>query len=251
MMHSSSPHQSPEKVYFFHLRKAGGTSLRNYLGAYASEKQIPLEVDEGYSLNHAQRFNSMPRTLHITSLRHPIERIKSSYRFEGRWKQTEANFRPETELAFAKWVAETRCNHRERRLWTCSENYYVKSLIGYPQAGANGLGRAELALAKRRLREFEIVLITEQFSNLKTNRYLQHRLGFAQQVPHKRFPQPKRPEASDEELFDQPTMDWLFEANRLDLELYQDACELFARRIGRHRLLQLPSTLLGRLTGAG
>lgn len=147
--------------------------------------------------------------------------------------------------------AQTRCNHHKSFLWMCSENYYVKSLIGYPEAGANGLGRAELALAKRRLRDFEIVLITERFADTDTQRYMQRRLGFDKPIPNLRFPQPKRPDATDEELFDQPTMDWLYEANRLDLELYQDACELFARRLGRHRLLDLPSRLLKRLKGTG
>lgn len=61
MMHSSFPHQKPEQVYFFHLRKAGGASLKQYLSAYASQKQIPVQFGEGYSLNHTRWFRRLNR----------------------------------------------------------------------------------------------------------------------------------------------------------------------------------------------
>ena len=225
------------RIYLHHFRRAGGTSLRFYCEQLTTEKGWQCEVEEGHALDFERHFTTSPPTLHITCLRDPITRIKSSYRFEGRWPQMDPDPRLETAKSFARWVAETRCNDGDSFLWMCTENYYVKSLIGYPRAGAVSVGRDELDLAKRRLREFELVLVTDRLSYPETARFLRRKLDFDMPVPHRRYPELERPAATDEELFDAPTLARLGEANQLDFELYQEAEKLFRQRTSKWNIL--------------
>ena len=232
-----------ERLYLHHFRRAGGTSLRSYCEQLAEEKGWQYDVIEGYTLDFERQFESAPPTLHITCLRDPIARIKSSYRFEGRWGQQDRDPRPETEKSFADWAEERRCNDGQPFLWMCTENYYVKSLIGYPTIGADGIGREELDLAKQRLRKFELVLITDRLSDPETADYLRQRLDFDVPVPHRRYREHERPAATDSELFDAPTLTWLGEANQLDIELFREAERLFRRRVRMQNSRWIPRAL--------
>ena len=224
---------SVERVFLYHMRRAGGTSLRSYCQSPARENGLQYNVVEGCSLDYDRYFAASPATLHVVCLRDPIDRIKSSYRFEGRWRQRETVCTAETAKSFSSWEGETRCDDGQSDvLWKCSENYYVKALIGYPRVVGSGVGRAELDLAKRRLREFGLVLITESLSHSETAAYVRQVLNFDMPIPHERYPELERPEASDEELFDAPTLVRLQEANQLDFELYQEAKELLQQRMG-------------------
>jgi hypothetical protein len=137
---------------------------------------------------------------------------------------------------FSQWVAENRCIKHDPFLWQCTENYYIKALIGYPSAGADGIGQPELELAKNILRKFDIVLITELLNHPNTEKFLHRQLSFRSPIPNLRFQQPPRPAATDAELFDAPTLEWLAEANRLDSELYLDTCDLFWRRVNHRNI---------------
>ena len=215
------------------MRKAGGTSLRKYLVEYSSINKIPIQIDEGYTIDTQRLSRKTSQELAVTCLRDPIERIKSSYRFEGRWEQHDKNVSIDTMKPFSIWAAKNRFNNDNNFVWVCTENYYIKALIGYPKFGQNKIGRRELELAKENLLKFDIVLLTEQLSYLKTSQYLKKKLGIDHPVPMFKYPELPRPEMTDEEFFDQQTLIWLTEVNELDIELYKTACRLFEKRTGR------------------
>lgn len=220
-------------AFLYHMRKAGGTSLRRYLAEWAAHTGRSVDVVEGLTLGSTTPFLFETETVHLTSLREPIARLKSAYRFEGRWPQTATTRTPESAQPFAVWVRETAVSDPERPgwLWQCSSNYYVKSLTGWPRGGVD-VDQRRTNEAKRILERFEIVLITEELSSTATQQYLKRRLDFDGTLTRAR-PGTKAasPVESDNDLFDESTMLWLRDLNRWDTELYEFATELHASRL--------------------
>ena len=88
--------------YLLHMRKAGGTTLRNYLNDLLIAKPDHLVyVSEGQTFN-VSCFRDQGELLTMTSLRHPMARILSSYWFEGQfqYKGTTLGFSPFTAQSF-------------------------------------------------------------------------------------------------------------------------------------------------------
>ena len=217
------------------MRKAGGTSLRWHLEAWTEHTGRSVDVVEGWTLGYPDGFRFGPETIHLTSLRDPIDRLKSAYRFEGRWPQAATTRSPETAKSFAEWahaIAESD-PARPGWLWQCSSNYYVKSLTGHPRVSTY-VDQHRTDEAKRVLEQFEVVLITEQFSSAAQQQYLKRRLDFDHDLalvrPWLGTPSPVE---SDGELFDEPTISWLRDSNLWDIELYEFAVDLCASRIGQ------------------
>ena len=223
-------------IFLYHMRKAGGTSLRQYCKKLSRAKCLPYDVVEGYSLNYENYFQFDRKTIHIISLREPLARIKSSYRFEGRWPQMEKHRTKKNAKPFAVWVREKirDCGRPPDFLWTCLSNYYVKALIGYPRNGKESIGRDEFELATRRLESFEVVLITEWMNRPEVSRFLQWELEWDRELSYVTFPIASAPIESDAELFDEFTLRTLEEANYWDNKLYDFAKELSQSRIKTH-----------------
>jgi len=146
------------------MRKAGGTSLRHLLNAHCRSIPTELEVIEGWSLSE-NYLTLIKNDFSMICLRNPIDRIKSSYKFEGRWDQHAEIRDQQTAKPFKQWVRAGHSNSRPPYLWICVENYYIKSLIGYPNLGAQGIGEAELNKAMSVLELFNMVLICEELSS--------------------------------------------------------------------------------------
>ena len=216
------------------MRKAGGTSLRRYLGDWAAHTGRSVDVVEGWTLGFTTPFPFETETIHLTSLREPIARLKSAYRFEGRWPQAATTRAPESAKPFAAWARETAASDPGRQgwLWQCSSNYYVKSLTGWPRGGVD-VDQERTNEAKRILERFEIVLITEELGSTATQEYLKRRLEFDRALTRSRpGTTTDSPVESDRDLFDEPTMSWLRDLNRWDIELYEFATKLYASRVG-------------------
>jgi hypothetical protein len=78
------------RVLFLHNRKAGGTTVRKWLGEQQlCHGRFTAFVEESYVMN-VTRLRE-PGTVFITALREPVSRVVSSYKFEG-------------EGTFAEWV---------------------------------------------------------------------------------------------------------------------------------------------------
>jgi hypothetical protein len=221
-----------QNIFFYHLRKTGGTSLRQLLQRHCDEESTELEVVEGWSLHKERHIASVRNDFSITCLRSPLDRIKSSYKYEGRWEQ-EAEVRDiDQAKSFETWISEISGAEPNAYLWKCPENYYTKSLIGYPNKGSAYIGEPELLLAMDILRSFNIVLVTELLSSKETAELLNSELGIAEPVPHITFPtKVPTPNEFDDQLFDTPTQDRIFEANELDLRLYEYAKSLYFDKV--------------------
>ena len=71
------------RIYFYHVRKAGGTMLRKFLKKVALTHNIHLEIQENKYAR--EKVGSHPGTMYVTNLRDPVERSISHFKYEGRW----------------------------------------------------------------------------------------------------------------------------------------------------------------------
>lgn len=78
-------------IHFVHMRKAGGTELAAILGKERDKprgERIHVFHSEGLTFNVSCIENDDPKQggmIHLTSLRDPLQRIISSYFYEGRF----------------------------------------------------------------------------------------------------------------------------------------------------------------------
>ena len=70
------------RIYFAHMRKAGGTTLHHYLTRVADELGLTLDVGEGEIFEVPGTRND---TLYVTHIRDPVKRLISNFEYEGRW----------------------------------------------------------------------------------------------------------------------------------------------------------------------
>jgi len=168
------------RVYFLHNRKAGGTTVRKWLGyQQICQGRFTGFVEEATVFNVSRLCEQ--GTLFVTALRDPVSRIKSSYKFEG-------------EGTFAQWlvkVQKERTMGHKGRIWMEVQNYYVQRLSGYrwkglgpswPRGRADGDESApdwrrlfERALAV--LESFDVVFIVEEMDRRETLRAGAMQLG--------------------------------------------------------------------------
>jgi hypothetical protein len=132
-------------IYLYHARKAGGTSLRSWL------KNIPnVTVQEGQNL---VREKDGANEIWITSIRDPIHRIISSYKYEGRWNHKSKNYTPPG-VTFDKWVETTQTHVCKSKTWSCSENCFTRWFSGCSE----GLITDSLVSAAKGLAKFDVIV---------------------------------------------------------------------------------------------
>ena len=136
------PNDRIKRIYFTHMRKAGGTTLRRYLLKVADYYDIHLKQQEGGP-------DELPwnrsDTLYVTHMRDPVNRSLSHFKYEGRWSCSRLmndQFVPtkdnahtleewvHTEFQGSSWTGGhaptgADCKHK---LWLCSNNCYIKWL---------------------------------------------------------------------------------------------------------------------------
>jgi hypothetical protein len=133
------------RIYFAHMRKAGGTTLRAYLKGAAETLGIDFDVSEG---GHFEAPGSDPHTLYVTHLRDPFKRSISHFQYEVRWPCSQmvqnASFVPSWDNAanLTAWISERhylhpslgtmddstnrRCDDAQKYLTDCSTNCYIR-----------------------------------------------------------------------------------------------------------------------------
>jgi hypothetical protein len=158
-------------IFFYHTRKAGGTTIHDWLTILSSQWHVPYLELEGKSLNPLLLEES--GVLSITSLRDPIDRIMSLYWYEHVAWWYDVKHEPQNCRTLAQWVDGWQDGspwkaHFVRQnpgtVYVEVENYYVKSLIGWN--GLAPIGEADLERAKKILSEhFDFVLLTDDMSS--------------------------------------------------------------------------------------
>lgn len=145
-------HQGVSYLHFHHMRKAGGSSIRTLLvnmsKIEATEHRLHISQSEGLTFN-TTCFEERPQVF-LTSIRDPIDRIVSSYKYEGHTERLDrrmfANFEIPKELEtaasgketsspllFREWVDKAMGRYESEpkdfkadHIWVDVDNYYIK-----------------------------------------------------------------------------------------------------------------------------
>ncbi|CAB9507904.1 expressed unknown protein [Seminavis robusta] len=115
-----------DAIHLYHVRKAGGSTIRKYLENVAKHHGLKYSVNEGYGYRGKQHRN---RTLMITMVRDPLARAESSYWFEGTVNASNPH-------SFRDWVEKRKDYHefmadgRGYFVWQCASNCMTKWFSG-------------------------------------------------------------------------------------------------------------------------
>lgn len=151
-------------IYFYHTRKAAGTTITSFLFSTKKIKNIPVEKTEGIIID--QLLLNKTDIFKVINIREPISRIKSLYWFEHvSWfdKNNKTNCRPmkewiDTWRDGSSWKNSFLIRH-PRNNFVEIENYYVKLLIGWD--GQSAITENDFNKAKTALNKFDLILIFE------------------------------------------------------------------------------------------
>ncbi|KAL7557100.1 hypothetical protein ACA910_009191 [Epithemia clementina (nom. ined.)] len=156
----ANPSSSIRRLYLAHTRKAGGSYLRRFFTYVTQIYNWTLDAHEAEPVEVPLRRQQMEdTTLYVTHLRHPVDRILSQYRYDGRWScdqlehnqtgfeptpqnsQTLDDFLQHSEPARDRQVPQQGPHHnscpttaslernppsRPPRLWQCTQNCYMR-----------------------------------------------------------------------------------------------------------------------------
>lgn len=227
-----------DTIHLFHLRKAGGTSLRLFLKQIADLHNISFTVNEGECWRYPDKFvdqhhlrqytdpNHNHSTLVVTMLRDPVDRVVSAYWGEG-------DINASNPHSFRDWIAKMNATAVTRNapdgfwMWGCASNCLTK---WYGGGNEQNLTKARNQLAN----DFDLIIQSNRLGEARYQQWLAHILGAPSvPMPHER----KAPSAkydlngtsaypTDEDL------QQLLESNQVDKELLEWIVEKRPELIG-------------------
>ena len=161
-----------KRIYFYHVRKAGGTMIRKYLKKVASLYRIHLRVLEYKHAYSEEEVGSRPDTFYVTNIRDPVERSVSHFKYDARWGcdqlvknsskfvPTPDNARPFESWNFTGGFEESDCDEPFSFV-SCAVNCYVQ---GFSGRGCTRDGWfTEYNLAWDRLLRYNMILVYSKF----------------------------------------------------------------------------------------
>lgn len=220
--------RTDKPVFFRHLRKCGGTAIKTFLTQFSLRNDLPLQVAEPSD----HYFNFMgPGVTTVISVRDPVERVVSSFFYEGRTEacDVKGNREGTCKPDFMTWIEDVD-NDADIR-WFCVYNCLTRFVLGYPSSkshyGSNvAITRVDLALAKAVLDHFDVLLTTEGLNEPETKEYLGMLFPGDSIKTVEAWAAPSRPrwELPEEALRT------VRRGNAIDFELYAYAKQLFLQR---------------------
>lgn len=164
-------------IFHLHMRKAAGTTIRNYLQGIATKSNRRYIESEGTSIS--AQFNYLEGITTVVSLRHPIDRIFSMYWYEhvAWWSEIKKDMSKcstmknwvEAWRDGSKWKSEF-MKRNPSSTYVEIENYFVKTLTGWK--GPEKVTHDDLDKAKRVLEQFDVVLLAEWLKNETQSKFL-------------------------------------------------------------------------------
>jgi hypothetical protein len=160
------------RIYFYHVRKAGGTMLRKYLKKVALTHNIHLQIEENKYAR--EEVGSHPGTMYVTNLRDPVERSISHFKYEGRWDcrqmiKNATNYIPtlQNAMPLEKWnqtggFVPSPCDE-PFSFDQCAVNCYIQSFSG--QGCSLDDWKTQYELAQERLFRFNLIFVYERFKD--------------------------------------------------------------------------------------
>ena len=162
-----------KRLFFYHVRKAGGTMIRSYIQKVASHYKLNLHMQEVKHASFHEEVGSRNDTIYITNIRDPVERSISHFKYEGRWDCRQ--------MIHNKSYVATLDNARDFREWNethgfvpsecdvpfvftkCAVQCYIQTFSG---AGCTlDDWMSEYNLAFERLCNYNLILVYDNFKD--------------------------------------------------------------------------------------
>ena len=164
-------------IFHLHMRKAAGTTMRNYLQTVTKKTSRRYFESEGISLS--RDFKRLEGATTVLSLRHPLDRILSMYWYEhvAWWNEVKKDMSKCSTMK--NWVEAWRdgsswktefIKNNPGSTYVEIENYYTKTLSGWK--GPEKVTRDDVEIAKKVLQNFDVVVISEWLSNETQKNFL-------------------------------------------------------------------------------
>jgi hypothetical protein len=163
------------RIYFQHMRKAGGTSIRQYFQTVANVFNLEFECKESKLIELPGSRND---TLYLTNLREPIARSISHYKFEYRWncqdlvKNKTFVATIDNQIPLEEWISTTfPC--KKNKLWKCSRDCFIRWLNGCNEKKQllEGNRTRQFQQALSNLRKYHLVLDIDQLFDKNSTDY--------------------------------------------------------------------------------
>lgn len=170
-------HNHHRNIFHLHMRKAAGTTIRNYLQSVVAKSRNGYFESEGTSISN--QFNPLEGITSVVSLRHPVDRVLSMYWYEhvAWWSEIKRDMSKCSTMK--NWLEAWRDGSSWKTKFILGnpgstyvevENYYVKTLSGW--TGPERATESDLAVAKKALRSFDVVIISEWLKNESQSKFL-------------------------------------------------------------------------------
>ena len=187
------------RIFFLHMRKAGGTVIRKYLKKVADVYGLEYQAREGRKTVE-RRMD--PHTLYLTNLREPNARTISHYKYDQRWhckNLRKSSFIPS--LNNTKQSFETFLNKADGRnkghtsLWTCATNCYTRWASGnykpLSKSCSSKLRKDEIKRirqAHKQLQNYNFIFISERLRDPEYIKNVERMFGVPGLAERKFYP---------------------------------------------------------------
>eukprot|EP01038_Epipyxis_sp_PR26KG_P014986 gene14986-20159_t len=158
-------------LFLYHVRKAGGTSIKELLHTMSLLWHVPLFESEGLVLD--KQFLNKTGILTVSSLRDPVTRVLSLYWYEHVGWFDGILKKPEKCKTLEVWVNNWRDGSEWKNKFVRSnpgtvyveiQNYYVKMLIGWKN-NQKEIAEDDYKKAITILESFDLLFLTEWMSD--------------------------------------------------------------------------------------
>mmetsp|Transcript_2886 Transcript_2886/g.5851 ORF Transcript_2886/g.5851 Transcript_2886/m.5851 type:complete len:367 (-) Transcript_2886:246-1346(-) len=172
-----------KRLYFYHARKAGGTSMSMYLRTVAQYYGLEFEQNEWTAMEEPGTFENS--TFYVTSLREPIDRSISHFKYEGRWNcksnlmnhsfiPSESNANKLETWQYSGGHSRHVCRKKKKKtrffLGLCAVNCYTQWYSGLSCPEWNIPFIQQYQVARKRVFRYNMIIVMEM---LKDPKYVQ------------------------------------------------------------------------------
>ena len=206
-------------LYFYHMRKCGGTTILNALKQYAKHQVVRLTWDEGYRFGNClypatpieevlqEKSSLLDGLTLVTHFRNPVDRVFSVYLEE--WKMS----RIPRDKKIRTFVEENITNSAPLFYHLVTSNYFIKSLLDH----GGEVGQEHFDLALELLQHFQCIYVLDRNLVIKESGFPNIHLGYYNKKSDEDY------RGIREEIGELSPM--VQELNYWDLKLYHHFCD--------------------------
>jgi hypothetical protein len=186
------------RIFFLHMRKAGGTVIRKYLKKVAALYGLEYQAREG---RKTAKQEMDPHTLYVTNLREPNARTISNYKYDQRWhcqKLKKSSFVPSlnnTRQSFETFLYNGGRHNGQASLWTCATNCYTRWASGdykpLSKTCSSKLRKKEIKRIREacnQLSKYNFIFIAEHLRDPHYIQNVERMFGVSGLAKRKRYP---------------------------------------------------------------